>query len=1115
MDEFGPGYNPEEEKNRVLLSDEERQLILDMATVKRLNFGLRIESKQIALPDPTLAVKAKYESDHKMLQSEAAGELAISPEDAQMFLTEDAETAEAEAILMKTITPEYASFLLANIAKNKQAAGENPDDKIKEAEELIASGTREAQVPSDLMNKGILIGVLFRKTARENMPSVEQISGSAVDDDQLLRACSLVLGEEAKADLLSQLPQEKQTHIQAIFDNESAKLLRHDVIEESERGTAEQITARIEAEFNRLLGNHQPDRQLVKLLSQTLCQLGSGEALGILKTVAKEATNRSGERNVEQITARVIRELIKEDKMSGSRLAMGFIGSEQVNDHYFNYFLNFLAENDLIQKSFDQVDHWSEEKCQRLFALLKEKMPEFADQAISGPFDNGVKIFGLQKMLKYSGRPDVGVHDAVFAFDRINRLFENSGMPESEFYGRILNEIYLDGSTYQSGNSYQEFNEIAGSIDVSPSHLQSMKEKAEKYRNIDRLHGLVELLAEPKNIFSSWNNLRKFSELSRLLERASILDQLLALKTESESDERKAMLYRYIETIAFHDDSRVDMQEVLKFWRDPESFLEAGDEHTQAEIQNAKKPSNYVEIPHLDFTASELRDSLVCGELDQIQAFKPMEIIYSVEQTAIEQELSFFQIVQRELGSRKDGTSNTKLFHKLRKIFVAKNISVNEFVETNGEVVDGLPAVDAELIKKQVLEAIAQLPNEKIDRQEKKVARRFRARVNRKSDPQAVLAGNDTACCMPFGSGKNNIYTFNPNCAMFTLEEAKGPDRWRTIAQSVLTLDKDIKRSIPEIIEELKVNRYNLSDVLPEETVIESDCYLAADNIEVAGNAVGSHKIIEAIYRDFFEKYLASVGQSETGPRISQDKIVIGQGYSDLRYGDREENTYAPLAPVAYSDKVGPQVDVIRFSSGKSQRIVVKAETETPEIVAREDRKIAGVLPLTYRDTLAVSYIEGKAYKSNESLLVYLHNMENGLIAKDINNENKSRPNLSLKYVDAGGRVRGYIFAYEGKSDRGEPMIYISDLASDTESQMTGGRLINGFVEIYQREYINRNDLKPIYVEARERTSYPIIMSSVEKIAERLGIRIQIDEVGTRQVGDDVMHELWLRPVAA
>ena len=55
------------------------------------------------------------------------------------------------------------------------------------------------------------------------------------------------------------------------------------------------------------------------------------------------------------------------------------------------------------------------------------------------------------------------------------------------------------------------------------------------------------------------------------------------------------------------------------------------------------------------------------------------------------------------------------------------------------------------------------------------------------------LQVNDTACCMPFGSGKNNVYTYNPVCSLFTVQKKIG-DKWRTIAQSVLTKDIDVKK---------------------------------------------------------------------------------------------------------------------------------------------------------------------------------------------------------------------------------------------------------------------------------------------------------------------------------
>jgi hypothetical protein len=1116
MNELGPGHNPEEDVGAVL-SEDNRRLLLEIAESKRLGFALRVESKNIALPDPTLAVKAKYEQDRELLNQEASGEDTIDPQIASDFLDSESEQTEKEAQAMASITPEYSGYLMSIVAKNEQSAGQPYQESLAEAQKLFASGHREIQVPSDLMGKAVSLGIISRETHGKPLPAVEQILPVAMEDEEVLRAIALALNEEEKAKFMSLVPNTKKNLVAATFDHEGSKLLRHTALELSEEEPAKQIRVRVESRLTEMLKGEEIDPQMVKLLAGTLCQMGGGEALGILKIAAKGGIEKTGERHAEKMTARIIYELLKEDRMGGSSLAMSFIGSEAVNDHYFDFFLNYLADNNLIQQSFDQVEHWSEEKCQKLYEVLKNKMPELSDEQIAGPLEAGVKIFGLQKMLHFAGRPDVGLHDAMFAFNQTVGLYERSGLAASEFYGRILNQVYSDGSTYQSGNSYQELNSIASSINLSSSHLATIREKAERYKNIDRLHGLVELLAEPQNIFASWNNLRKFAELSGLLDRAEVLEQLSRLKTESETDERKAKLYRYIETIAFHEDSRVDMAAVMQFWRNPESFLEVDDDTSGTlEAHRSKKPSNYIEIPNLDLTAAELRDSLVCGELDRIQVFKPMEIIYSVEQGAsLQTEATFFQTIQTEIGSRKDGTANTRLFHALRQIFSGYGFSVNEFVATQGECLGALPAIDLEEVKRKVGEAISQFPNEKIEREARQPARRFRARINLKSDPQAVLAGNDTACCMPFGSGKNNVYMFNPNCAMFTLEEAKGPDRWRTIAQSVLTLDKDIKRPIPEVIEELKVNRYNLADVLPEEAVMESDCYVSCDNIEIAGNAASSHKIIEAVYRDFFERYLTQANNQSSGVPISQEKIIIGQGYSDLRYGDREENTYAPLAPVAYSDKSGPQVDVIRFASGQNQGVVLRPESEPQaeeEVQTTPETPRTGILPLTFTDTLAVAYIEGKAYKSNESLLAYLHNMENGLIAKDVNNENKSRPNLSLKYVDPSGKVRGYLFAYEGESERGEPMVFVSDLASDLESQMAGGRLINGFVDIYQREYVTTGKMTPIYVEAREKTAYPVIMGSIDRIAERLGIRIQVQEVGTQRIGDDIMHEIWLRP---
>src|SRR5690606_37521967 len=145
------------------------------------------------------------------------------------------------------------------------------------------------------------------------------------------------------------------------------------------------------------------------------------------------------------------------------------------------------------------------------------------------------------------------------------------------------------------------------------------------------------------------------------------------------------------------------------------------------------------------------------------------------------------------------------------------------------------------------------------------------------------------------------------------------------------------------------------------------------------------------------------------------------------------------------------------------------------------------------------------------------------------NNIDKTRPHMSLKYQDGDGNIRGYMLAYEGRmgssyedyyeddqdegqKKEGERIVYIADLASDKESQTAGGRLITSFLDLYQKNYLDRNDLVPLYMEARETTSYRIIQRQLDKIGNRLGIEFELEELGNYQEGKDTMHPIILRP---
>ncbi|MEZ4179949.1 MAG: hypothetical protein R3B41_00300 [Candidatus Doudnabacteria bacterium] len=681
----------------------------------------------------------------------------------------------------------------------------------------------------------------------------------------------------------------------------------------------------------------------------------------------------------------------------------------------------------LLHNRFTFTDlQLSNEEYTDLAEKILTEATDWQDQEnIAGPYRAGREIFGDRFMLEYLADPNLSRHDGLHAFNKIIELYESTDMKPKTFYGNILKQVAMDGESYEEGSSHHHLNSIALSLN---RNYEEVAKEAALY-DIPELQELVEHYKTTDNIFSSWGNLKRYSEISQLLERTELLEDVQKLRAEG-----REKLYNYVIKLAFHKNSKVDLGAVMQFWKDTERFLDADDEHTNDEIQSRKKPSNYIRIPHLDLNASELVDAYVEGSYDNLQVFNPMEIRY--------------------------------------------------VIDING-------------------------------RKETMVAR-----INKKSDPDGALAGNDTACCMPFGSGKNTVYMFNPNTALFTLQIEKGGGSRRTIAQSVLTKDTDVKISVPEIIEKMQDFDTHLNEVASENILKEQESILACDNVEVAKNYTKEEHTdaIEDIYRDFFTEYLNRYGERQN---FNTEKVVIGMGYSDsLTHLPEEKNTFVPKAPVGYSDKTGKNVyrlDLIQDK--KEEQLEPKAfisKTITDYERDHDEQKDLdlgrGIDLLTFEDSLPVAYLEGKIYKDNESLMVYLHNIENGLIAKDVNNEAKGRPNMSLKYTDEKGYMRGYIFAYEGKLNSGERGIYITDLAADSTSKLGGRRLIKAFAKRYKKEYLDKGNLIPIYAEARDSTSYRIINKQLERIGQDLGIEIEIEKTGEHYEGDDLMHDVYLRP---
>ncbi len=149
--------------------------------------------------------------------------------------------------------------------------------------------------------------------------------------------------------------------------------------------------------------------------------------------------------------------------------------------------------------------------------------------------------------------------------------------------------------------------------------------------------------------------------------------------------------------------------------------------------------------------------------------------------------------------------------------------------------------------------------------------------------------------------------------------------------------------------------------------------------------------------------------------------------------------------------------------------------------------------------------------------------MENSLIAQAINNTAKGRPNMSLKYSSSNGTAQGYLLAYEGKYGEGEqqrPVVFVSDYSTDRSigrnglprAGRAGGKLLQGFMEVYKREYLDKGELIPVLANAREETSYKLLLDNLNLVSKRIGYKFDVQEVGTHQAGTSVMHDLLIVP---
>ena len=270
---------------------------------------------------------------------------------------------------------------------------------------------------------------------------------------------------------------------------------------------------------------------------------------------------------------------------------------------------------------------------------------------------------------------------------------------------------------------------------------------------------------------------------------------------------------------------------------------------------------------------------------------------------------------------------------------------------------------------------------------------------------------------MGFGRGKNNVYLRNPMCGIMTVQRLNKTGHRRTIAQSVLTKDKNIGTDIPTFV-------HGSFHGVPYQDFVSADILqqsgldtIACDNIEISTNYYNSPKKDEhltLLYSDFFAEYLKHYGEKDG---LDPSHIIIGiQSRTGLPSLTQIPNTYWPRTPVAYSDNTKATTFSLApqdYSQRMTHKTIHAPDHDTYPGM-QQHFSTPGLSSLTHLDTLEATYVEAMSdKKKNGSLIIDLDTMSGFLITQSIANAQKDRPNLSIKYNDPSGNMLGHLMAYE------------------------------------------------------------------------------------------------------
>ena len=77
---------------------------------------------------------------------------------------------------------------------------------------------------------------------------------------------------------------------------------------------------------------------------------------------------------------------------------------------------------------------------------------------------------------------------------------------------------------------------------------------------------------------------------------------------------------------------------------------------------------------------------------------------------------------------------------------------------------------------------------------------------------------------------------------------------------------------------------------------------------------------------------------------------------------------------------------------------------------------------------------------------------------------------------------------------------------------MVGGKLILEFGKIYRENYLEKGKLLPVTAQARDETSYQILLKQLNVLGMKLGYQFELEHLGTSGSGPSLRHDVRIVP---